>query len=164
MYFLDMLLMIYSHDLMANRITAEAAYIHRAVEENRRLASSIATDTAARCGRRPAFRRGVSVLRRQLCHYVIKIEARRLLTNRELLETLKPLRGQSLRGYDNDIGVEALGAVRGNGESVMRNPIEIDYSHSRAIIQEIGERLRKELKEDRELPAASGRKSTASAS
>jgi hypothetical protein len=36
----------------------------------------------------------------------------------------------------------------------MRNPIEIDYSHSRAIIKEIGERLRWELKEDRELPAS----------
>jgi hypothetical protein len=36
----------------------------------------------------------------------------------------------------------------------MRNPIEIDYSHSRAVIQEIGERLRTLLKEDRELPAS----------
>jgi hypothetical protein len=36
----------------------------------------------------------------------------------------------------------------------MRNPIEIDYSHSREIIQEIGERLRTSLKEDRELPAS----------
>ena len=36
----------------------------------------------------------------------------------------------------------------------MRNPIEIDYSHSRAILQEIGERLRTLLKEDRELPAS----------
>ena len=36
----------------------------------------------------------------------------------------------------------------------MRNPIEIDYSHSRAIIQGIGERLRTSLKEDRELPAS----------
>jgi hypothetical protein len=53
-----------------------------------------------------------------------------------------------------DIGVEALGLVRGNGESVMRNPIEIDYSHSRAIIKEIGERLRTSLEEDRELPAS----------
>ena len=34
----------------------------------------------------------------------------------------------------------------------MRNPIEIDYSHSRAILQEIGERLRTSLKEDPELP------------
>src|SRR6478672_9744207 len=42
----------------------------------------------------------------------------------------------------------------GNGESVMRNPIEIDHSHSRAIIQEIGERLRTLLKEDRELTAS----------
>src|SRR6476620_5796160 len=54
-----------------------------------------------------------------------------------------------------DIGVRrSLGLVRGNGESVMPNPIEIDYSHSRAIIQEIGERLRTLLKEDRELPAS----------
>ena len=36
----------------------------------------------------------------------------------------------------------------------MRNPIEIDYSHSHAIIQEIGERLRTLLKEERELPAS----------
>ena len=36
----------------------------------------------------------------------------------------------------------------------MRNPIEIDYSHSRAIIQGIGERLRTLLKEDRELPVS----------
>ncbi len=35
----------------------------------------------------------------------------------------------------------------------MRNPIKIDYSHSRAITQEIGERLRTSLKEDQELPA-----------
>ena len=34
----------------------------------------------------------------------------------------------------------------------MRNPIEIDSSNSRAIIQEIGERLRTLLVEDRELP------------
>ena len=34
----------------------------------------------------------------------------------------------------------------------MRNPVEIDYSHSRAIIREIGERLRTSLKEDQELP------------
>ncbi len=53
-----------------------------------------------------------------------------------------------------DIGVEGVGLVRRNGESVMRNPIEIDYSHSRAILQEIGERLRTSLKEDRELPAS----------
>jgi DNA-binding NarL/FixJ family response regulator len=36
----------------------------------------------------------------------------------------------------------------------MRNPIEIDYSHSRAIVQGIGERLRTVLKEDREVPAS----------
>ena len=35
----------------------------------------------------------------------------------------------------------------------MRNPIDIDSSHSRAIVREIGERLRASFKEDRELPA-----------
>jgi hypothetical protein len=44
--------------------------------------------------------------------------------------------------------------MRGNGESVMRNPIAIDYLHARAIIREIGERLQTRLKEDRELPAS----------
>ena len=36
----------------------------------------------------------------------------------------------------------------------MRNRIDIDYSHSRAIVQEIGERLRASLEVDRELPAS----------
>ena len=36
----------------------------------------------------------------------------------------------------------------------MRNRIDIDYSHSRAIVQEIGERLRESLEIDRELPAS----------
>ena len=35
----------------------------------------------------------------------------------------------------------------------MRNRIDIDHSHSRAIVQEICERLRLSLKEDRKLPA-----------
>jgi hypothetical protein len=35
----------------------------------------------------------------------------------------------------------------------MRNSIAIDSSHSRAIVKEIGERLRTSLKEERELPA-----------
>jgi hypothetical protein len=35
----------------------------------------------------------------------------------------------------------------------MRNSVEIDARHSRAIVKEIGERLRASLKEDRELPA-----------
>jgi hypothetical protein len=38
--------------------------------------------------------------------------------------------------------------------TVMRNPIDIDSSHSRAIVQEIGERLRLSFKEDREIPAS----------
>ncbi len=35
----------------------------------------------------------------------------------------------------------------------MRNPIDIDSKHSRAIVREIGEELRASFKEDRELPA-----------
>ena len=34
----------------------------------------------------------------------------------------------------------------------MRNPVDIDPRHSRAIVKEIGERLRASIKEDRELP------------
>jgi hypothetical protein len=34
----------------------------------------------------------------------------------------------------------------------MRNRIDIDHRHSRAIVQEIGERLRAFLKEEPELP------------
>jgi hypothetical protein len=36
----------------------------------------------------------------------------------------------------------------------MRNRIDLDHRHSRAIVQEIGERLRASLKEERELPAS----------
>jgi hypothetical protein len=36
----------------------------------------------------------------------------------------------------------------------MRNRIDIDPKHSRAIVQEIGERLRACLKEDPELPGS----------
>ncbi len=36
----------------------------------------------------------------------------------------------------------------------MRNSIDIDSSHSRAIVREIGERLRVSFKVDRELPAS----------
>ncbi len=35
----------------------------------------------------------------------------------------------------------------------MRNRIDIDHAHSRAIAQEIGERLRTSLRVDPELPA-----------
>jgi hypothetical protein len=46
---------------------------------------------------------------------------------------------------------EALTGMKG---FVMRNPIDIDHGHSRAIVQEIGERLRASLTEERELPAS----------
>lgn len=35
----------------------------------------------------------------------------------------------------------------------MRNSVDIDSRHSRAIVKKIGERLRELLEEDRELPA-----------
>ena len=38
----------------------------------------------------------------------------------------------------------------------MRNRIDIDPKHSRAIVQEIGERLRAFLKEEAELPGSLG--------
>jgi hypothetical protein len=41
----------------------------------------------------------------------------------------------------------------GVGRTVVRNPVDIDTRHSRAIVREIGERLRSSLKEDRALPA-----------
>ena len=54
-----------------------------------------------------------------------------------------------------DTGVDGRWGLRAETEkSVMQNPIEIDYSHSRAIIREIGERLRTSLKEDPELPTS----------
>jgi hypothetical protein len=36
----------------------------------------------------------------------------------------------------------------------MPNPVDIDPSHSRAIVREIGERLRASFEEDQELPAS----------
>jgi hypothetical protein len=36
----------------------------------------------------------------------------------------------------------------------MRNPIDLDHTHSRAIWQEIGERLRQHLGAEPELPAS----------
>lgn len=39
----------------------------------------------------------------------------------------------------------------------MRNHIEIDHTHARAIYLEIGERLRASLREETELPANLGR-------
>ena len=45
----------------------------------------------------------------------------------------------------------------------MRNRIDIDPKHSRAIVQEIGERLRAFLKEEPELPGSLRAQSTGSA-
>src|SRR6266566_5063164 len=57
-------------------------------------------------------------------------------------------------GKPSTLASGLIGVPRGNGDSVMRNRIDIDYSHSRAIVQEIGERLRASLEIDRELPAS----------
>jgi len=50
-------------------------------------------------------------------------------------------------------GRSARRAGRTEG-SVMRNGIDIDHIHSRAIVREIGERLRASLKPEPELPAS----------
>ena len=50
----------------------------------------------------------------------------------------------------------SLGRV-GTECPVMRNRIDIDHSHSRAIRQEIGERLQRYLRAEPELPASIGR-------
>jgi hypothetical protein len=54
------------------------------------------------------------------------------------------------RGRDLEVG---LGGVHRIGGSVMRNPINIDHRHSRAISQEIGEQLHACLRVEPELPA-----------
>jgi hypothetical protein len=48
--------------------------------------------------------------------------------------------------------VSWLLGFRETGGHIMRNRVDIDSSHSRAIVREIGERLQSSLKEDRELP------------
>ncbi|KRR09705.1 hypothetical protein [Bradyrhizobium valentinum] len=40
------------------------------------------------------------------------------------------------------------------GRDVMRMPVDIDSTHSLAIVKKIGERLRAAFKEDRELPVS----------
>ena len=47
-----------------------------------------------------------------------------------------------------------LGAFLPERGFVMRNRVDIDHTHSRAIVQEIGERLRAFLKEEPELPGS----------
>ena len=46
-----------------------------------------------------------------------------------------------------------MGFCAGPENTVMRNPIDIDSKHSRAIVREIGKGLRESVKEDQELPA-----------
>jgi hypothetical protein len=55
-----------------------------------------------------------------------------------------------------DLWVSGLiGVLRRSGrDTVMRNSVDMDSAHSRAIIRAIGERLREWFKEDRELPAS----------
>jgi hypothetical protein len=55
---------------------------------------------------------------------------------------------------DVDVAAGVLGVCAGPENTVMRNPIDIDSSHSRAIVREIGERLRASFEEDRELPTS----------
>ena len=47
-----------------------------------------------------------------------------------------------------------VGGFRGNGGSVMRNRVDIGEKTSRAIIREIGERLRAVVRQDPDVPAS----------
>ena len=55
-------------------------------------------------------------------------------------------------------GLESPGMIHWAGfigtRSIMRNPIDIDHTHSRAICREIGERLQQYLRVEAELPAS----------
>ena len=56
-------------------------------------------------------------------------------------------------------GLESPGMIHwagfiGTTRSVMRNPIDIDHTHSRAICREIGERLQQCPRAEAELPAS----------
>src|SRR6516162_7623442 len=62
-------------------------------------------------------------------------------------------------GTGVNTGFESPGMIHwagfiGTTRSVMRNPIDIDHTHSRAICREIGERLQQYLRVEAELPAS----------
>src|SRR6516162_2220775 len=69
-----------------------------------------------------------------------------LAANLEELET-------ALRAAVSRSNGTGLGSPEQRG-SVMRNPIDVDHAHSRAIRQEIGERLQQYLRAEPELPAS----------
>jgi hypothetical protein len=69
------------------------------------------------------------------------------VSRRELRFSL--IRKSKVRTRTRNVGVCA-----GPENTVMRNSINIDSTHSRAIVREIGERLRLSLKEDREMAAS----------
>jgi hypothetical protein len=52
------------------------------------------------------------------------------------------------------VGELTLASVFSLGRDAMRNSVDIDSGHSRAIVKKIGERLRESFKKDRELPVS----------
>ena len=61
-------------------------------------------------------------------------------------------------GAGMNTGLESPGMIHwagfiGTTRSVVRNPVDIDHTHSRAICREIGERLQQYLRAEAELPA-----------
>ena len=58
------------------------------------------------------------------------------------------------RNYREHRWLAGRGVSARTGGSVMRNRVDIDYTHSRAIIREVGKTLQADLKVDPELPAS----------
>ena len=56
--------------------------------------------------------------------------------------------------WDEAKALPQLFAALTSGELRMLNRVDVDHRHSRAIVQEIGERLRASLKPEAELPAS----------
>jgi len=71
-----------------------------------------------------------------------------------LLKVLKfPIGTGMNTGFESPGMIHWAGFI-GTTRSVMRNPIDIDHTHSRAICREIGERLQQYLRAEAELPAS----------
>ena len=98
-----------------------------------------------------------NVARRQGTAHVA--DSQRLLRTRQHKRSRTIAKGGGLRfslGCElwecHRLWCRGLLGFRESGEYIMRNRVDIDSSHSRAIVREIGERLQSSLIEDRELP------------
>lgn len=67
-------------------------------------------------------------------------------------------KGNGLLQGDTEGAGRAINVCLAKPDGRMRNRIDIDHAHSRAIVREIGERLRGFLTEEAELPTSIGRR------